>query len=91
MSGQHGEIVSESDIPDLCKSIFFNKENLYRMIWVLVILFVGGYGAVVAYAINNSSAVSKLESENLANKSNIEFLNTQVNSKLDIIVNKISQ
>lgn len=83
---QHETISSEDEIPDLCKSLFFTKDHLYRLAWILATLFVIGYGGAVTYAITNSAAVARVESDLNANTKNIEFLTTDVSHKLDILI-----
>lgn len=84
-------IDSEDEIPDLCKNIFFSKDKLYGLAWALAVVFVLGYGAAVAYAISNSVAVSKIESKTAVNENNIEVLNTQINKKLDLLLDKTKE
>lgn len=88
MDLHHETISNEKDIPDLCKALFFTKEKLYGMAWILASIFVLGYGAAVAYAIGTSVSITKLESEININKKNIEYLNDQINKKLDILISK---
>lgn len=88
---QHARIESADDIPDLCKSVFFTKEKLYGLAWALAVIFVAGYGSAVVYAINTSVSVTRLESRVLETKNTLDYLSTNIDKKLDIIISKTNE
>ena len=82
----HPIIAKEEEIPDLCKRIFLSKEKFLSIIWIVAGLMLAGGGGCIAWAMSTNSSIVKLQETQSEEKSKIEFLQKEVNGKLDILV-----
>lgn len=80
------KIDSEEDIPDLCKSLFLTKEKFLSIIWILAGLLLATGGGCIAWAMATNGSIVELKSKQETQDSRIEYLDAQINKKLDILI-----
>jgi hypothetical protein len=81
-------IDSESDIPDLCKSLFLTKEKFLSIIWIVAGLLLAGGGGCIAWAMATNSSIVELKSKQGAQDNRMEYLDAQINKKLDELLKR---
>jgi hypothetical protein len=76
------------EIPPLCKATFLTINRAIVILYIACGIVLGGVGTAVTYAISTSTLVATLKEKTTENESRINRLETDINKKLDIIINK---
>ena len=76
------------EIPPLCKATFLTINKAIVILYIACGIVLGGVGTAVTYAISTSTLVATLKEKTTENESRINRLETDINKKLDIIINK---
>ena len=76
------------EIPPLCKATFLTINKAIVILYIACGIVLGGVGTAVTYAISASTLAATLKEKTAENESRIDRLETDINKKLDIIINK---
>jgi apolipoprotein N-acyltransferase len=80
------KIDCENEIPDLCKSLFLTKDKFLSIIWVVAGLLLAAGGGCIAWAMATNNSITELKITQTTQDNRIEFLNDEINQKLDILI-----
>lgn len=84
----HLKIECEEDIPDLCKNIFLTKEKFLSIIWIVASFMLLSAGGCIAWAMTTNTSIVNLQRTQEEEKNKVEYLQKQVNEKLDILIKR---
>jgi len=86
---KHPEIVSDEDIPDLCKKTFVSITNAVKTLWVVAIVIVlPSAGAGIGWSIVIGKEQVHQNDKIAVAESKLEKLENEINRKLDILIER---
>ena len=76
------------EIPPLCRATFVSISKGLMILYIAAGVAFAGATTAVTYAITQSTTLATLAEQTAENKCKIDKLETEINKKLDILINK---